>query len=337
MKFSEEKKNSIKMYILEKIEQNTSNVSGYVSRELGISQNTVCNYIKELLADGAIIKSKRGQYELVTKRFAYVLKRSKGHLEHDTYAYDAYVYPLIQKLPSGIEHIWSYAVSEMVNNVIDHSGAEDLFIQIEQNYLTTRVMLCDNGIGIFKKIKEHFSFATLDDAVCELFKGKLTTDASNHSGEGIFFTSKMMDLFLILSDGKVFTTSKYENDHIFDQPEAATGTCVIMELSNFTNKNAAEIFDMYSGTEGSFCKTKIPLKNIFDKAPISRSQAKRICHRLEHFKEVVLDFSGIDWMGQGFAHQLFVVYQNAHPEIIFTPIHMEESVKKMYDHVMGSK
>ena len=61
------------------------------------------------------------------------------------------------------------------------------------------------------------------------------------------------------------------------------------------------------------------MKNIFDSSPVSRSQAKRVCNRLENFKEVVLDFEGVQWMGQGFAHQLFVVFANDHPDIQLTP------------------
>jgi hypothetical protein len=78
------------------------------------------------------------------------------------------------------------------------------------------------------------------------------------------------------------------------------------------------------------------LKNIFDSAPISRSQAKRLCNRLEKFEEVILDFEGISWMGQGFAHQMFVVFKNAHPSITIKPINMNDSVENMYNHVMKS-
>ena len=336
MKFSDEKRSSIKMYILEKIDQNTESLSRYVSQELGISQNTVHSYLTELQNDGVIKKSKRGSYELTTKRFEYLLKRSDGELDSDTYAYDKYLYPLISNLPENIEHIWSYGMSEMVNNVIDHSSSETLRIVIEQNYLSTRVTLTDSGIGIFKKIKEHFSLPSLDEAVCELFKGKLTTDAENHSGEGIFFTSKMMDTFFIISDGKIFTSTKYDTENLFDLDEYADGTCVFMSLSNFTNKKAAEIFDIYSNVDGGFFKTRIPIKNIFEKAPVSRSQAKRICNRLDQFKEVVVDFDGTEWMGQGFAHQLFVVYAKAHPEITIKPINMSDSVQNMYNHVIAS-
>lgn len=199
----------------------------------------------------------------------------------------------------------------------------------------TYVMITDDGIGIFKKIKEHFGYSTLDEAICELFKGKLTTDSANHSGEGIFFSSKMMDDYFIVSSGKIFTSNKYDNSKIISIAESNTkGTCVIMSLSNFTHKTPKEVFDLYADMEGGFIKTKIPLKNVFDSSPVSRSQAKRICNRLEKFKEVVLDFDGVQWMGQGFAHQLFVVFANQHPDIRLIPINMNEDITKMHSHVI---
>jgi hypothetical protein len=108
-----------------------------------------------------------------------------------------------------------------------------------------------------------------------------------------------------------------------------------MSLSNFSQKQAADVFDQYASVDGGFTKTRIPLKNIFDTAPISRSQAKRVCNRLDSFLEVEIDFDGLDWMGQGFAHQMFVVYQNAHPDIKLIPTNMSENVQKMYNHVIS--
>ena len=93
---------------------------------------------------------------------------------------------------------------------------------------------------------------------------------------------------------------------------------------------------MYSDTDGSFTTTRIPLKNIFESAPVSRSQAKRICNRLDNFEDVIIDFENISWMGQGFAHQLFVVFKKAHPEINLIPENMNESVTNMYNHVINS-
>ena len=336
MKFRSEKKQLIVQYILEKIAEQKEGLSRHVADTFSISTNTVHSYLKELLNDGVIEKSKRDQYHLTTQKYTYFLRRSEGHLDTDTYALDTCLMPHIGELPENIKKIWEYAFSEMTNNVMDHSHAETVLIEIQKSSPRTTAVIVDDGVGIFEKIKQHFGFATLDDAVCELFKGKLTTDSEHHSGEGIFFTSRMMDSFLITSCGKVFATTKYDDDMIADWEGREKGTGVFMSLSNQTNKTVRDIFDEYADVDGGFTQTSIPLKHIFDTAPVSRSQAKRICHRLDEFQEVTLDFEGLTWMGQGFAHQIFVVYQKAHPNIRITPINMEDGVRRMYDHVIHS-
>lgn len=334
MKFDEAKKQSIILYILEKIEQGDESVSRTVSETFGINQNTAHTYIRELVQNNIIRRVKRGQYELIHNSYIYDLKRSNGDLNTDTYAYEHCLSQHIKDMTPNIKEIWSYTFSEMINNVMDHSQAENLKIIVEQDYLKTTTLIFDDGVGIFEKIKEYFGFSSLDEAICELFKGKLTTDSANHSGEGIFFSSKMMDNFFIISSGKIFTSNKYDNDRIIDiANENTKGTCVVMTLSNHTHKKPGEVFDLYANVDGGFMKTRIPLKNIFDSSPVSRSQAKRVCNRLEKFKEVVLDFDEIQWMGQGFAHQLFVVFANEHPDISLLPVNMNEDITKMYNHV----
>ena len=337
MKFNVEKANMINMYILEKIDAGSESLSASVAEAFGISTNTVHSYLRKLQEQNIIVKAKRGEYKLVTNSFEYRLKRSQGDLDTDTYAFDAFFEQHIKDLPDNVYRIWEYAFSEMINNVVDHSEAENLAILVEQNYLNTSAFIIDNGVGIFNKIRKHFSLPGIDEAICELFKGKLTTDSSNHSGEGIFFSSKMMDRFCIYSGGRVFTTTKYSNEQILslDLGEDFSGTAVLMSLSNFSQRQAADVFDQYASVDGGFTKTRIPLKNIFDTAPISRSQAKRVCNRLDSFLEVEIDFDGLDWMGQGFAHQMFVVYQNAHPDIKLIPTNMSENVQKMYNHVIS--
>ena len=144
-----------------------------------------------------------------------------------------------------------------------------------------------------------------------------------------------MDDFFIVSSGRIFTNNKYDNSEMINfAAENNKGTCVIMSLSNFTNKKPQEVFDLYANVDGGFTKTKIPMKNIFDTSPVSRSQAKRVCNRLEKFKEVLIDFEDIQWMGQGFAHQVFVVFAKEHPDISLVPINMNEDITKMYNHVI---
>lgn len=237
--------------------------------------------------------------------------------------------------------LWQYAFTEMMNNAIDHSNASEITVWVVQNYCSTKVMIDDNGIGIFEKIKEYYGYETLDDAVNELFKGKLTTDLENHSGEGIFFTSRMIENFAVLSGGKIFTHNTHFDfsTDIGSVPELEKfkdekGTIVVMIMPNKSKTNIKEVFDMFSDVDNGFIKTHIPLKSIFtDGFPVSRSQAKRLSARLENFEEILLDFDGIDDMGQGFAHELFVVFCRKHPNVNIHVKNENEDVRKMLSHV----
>lgn len=334
MKFTKEKKQAIIDYILEKIEQKEPGLPAAVINTFQINEATFYKYINELLENKTIQKTARGQYRLSDKTYRYHLMRKDGDLDRDTIAYDKCLYPHVRNFAGNAEQIWAYAFSEMTNNVMDHSGAEHMDVIVRQNELTTTVWLIDDGIGIFRKIKDYFRLDSMDDAVEELFKGKITTDAKNHSGEGIFFSSRMMDEFCIISDGRLFSHNKYNQDILYSlKMPFKTGTAVMMKLSNHSKRTPKEVFSQYENAEGEFDRTEIKLKMIFDAAPVSRSQAKRLCNGLDRFKTIILDFNGMEWMGQGFADQIFRVFANEHPEITITPVNMNADTRKMYRHV----
>ena len=98
--------------------------------------------------------------------------------------------------PAG--RIIGYAFTEMLNNAIDHSGSEIVSIAwwITSDQWSFEVR--DFGIGAYMKLRSGLRLASDFEAVQELSKGKRTTDSDHHSGEGIFFTSKAVDLFRLL-------------------------------------------------------------------------------------------------------------------------------------------
>ena len=105
MKFTEEKKQAVLRYILEKISQHDPRVTKTVSETMNINQNTVHSYITELIEQGVIRRVKRGQYELVRKQYKFCLERSKGDLDSDLYAYQKYLAPIIQDEPKCAGHL----------------------------------------------------------------------------------------------------------------------------------------------------------------------------------------------------------------------------------------
>jgi len=340
MGFTNKKVDRIKRYILENIHHKNKSIASKVSKNFGISLTTVYRYIKDLEKEGIISKA-NGIYTLKETAHYFEYKVNKKERLEEDVIYKTDIYPFIKDLPANVIKIWQYAFTEMMNNAIDHSESDIIAGVIARNYLNTNIAIIDIGIGIFEKIRSYYEYNSIDDAVLELFKGKLTTDSGNHSGEGIFFTSRMVDIFGAMSDGKIFTHNKYadfyndiESVPSMKKYKNSKGTTIVMFLANFSCRQTKEVFDMFSDIDGGFTKTQIPISKVFsDDYPVSRSQAKRLCSRFEDFSEIILDFEGVGDIGQGFAHELFVVFKRNHPSVQFAIINANEDVSKMIKHV----
>lgn len=343
MSFTREKRAAVWNYIMEKLDAGDTDLVRKTAENYGMSDKTVYRYLREMAMQGVIEKEGKA-YRLKTEEHVFTLHRADLESSDEDRVYREYIREHTDGFRKNVSDIWYYAFTGMMNNAMDHSGAETIRIKLVMTGLHTTVVIWDNGIGIFKNIKDHFHYDSLDDAVEDLFKGKVTTDPEHHSGEGIFFTSRMMDLFAVISNGKMFAHDKYQKLlHDLQEPlrisstDALPGTYVFMRLSNFSKKNETEIFDSYADPDGGFTRTQVPLKEFFDTWPVSRSQAKRLCRGFERFSEVELDFSGVEKIGQGFAHELFVVWQNAHPSVKLIAAGENETVKRMIRHVTSGE
>jgi hypothetical protein len=62
-----------------------------------------------------------------------------------------------------------------------------------------------------------------------------------------------------------------------------------------------------------------------------------LMNRFDRFLEVVLDFTGVDFIGQGFADEIFRVFARAHPSTRLIPVHYTDTVEKMITHVRANK
>ena len=231
----------------------------------------------------------------------------------------------------------SYGFTEMFNNAIDHSSGSEIRVRIRKNALSTEMLLMDNGVGIFKKIQATMNLLDERHAILELSKGKLTTDPSNHSGEGIFFTSRMFDSFDILS-GNIFFTHQFgeDADWILENKDLSSGTSVWMKIHNHTSRTTKKIFGQYtSGDDFGFNKTVVPVKmaQYGEDKLISRSQAKRVLARIELFKTVIFNFEDVEIIGQAFADEIFRVFALRHPEIELLAIKTSDDVKKMISRI----
>lgn len=311
-----------------------------------LSEASIRNYLQQLLSQKILFSKKQGKFLMyglslnVEIEHSFSLKDS--NLTED-YVWRTYLSDSITKANKAAKEILDYAFSEMFNNVLSHSNASKVTVKLIEDAMKTYIVVEDNGIGIFKKIKNDLSLQDEHQSLLELAKGKFTSNPKEHSGEGIFFSSRACDLFLIHSGsltysldinsdiGKFIETDKDIEDDNF------SGTIVLMAVNNSSSNSLKRVFDKYtSSTEDkTFSKTVVPVKFLRykDEGIISRSQAKRLLARFDKFKYVVLDFSGIDDIGQAFADEIFRVYVNSHPEIEISYIEANKSIKNMIDHV----
>lgn len=319
--------------LLQAVAAHPRDLVGMVAAQLGLSGARVGIQVRALVAGGYL--DKRG-----TTRPTYTLGRNRRFerryprrgLAEDKVWFDQLL-PLLDDLPRNLLDIAHHGVTEMVNNAVDHSDATHITVRMDLRDGRLRFEIADDGIGIFRKITRALDLPDERLALLELSKGKLTTDPRRHSGEGIFFTSRMFDSFRIASEGLVFDHDADYDKDLLDDGDAAAGTRVAMQIATDSSRTAKSVIDQYSsGPEDySFAKTVVPVRlaKVGDENLVSRSQAKRLLQRVDRFRCVVLDFAEVAGIGQAFADEIFRVFANEHPEVELVPVHACAEVQKM--------
>jgi anti-sigma regulatory factor (Ser/Thr protein kinase) len=329
----------IEAFVLATVEQHPSDIARLTAEHFAISRQAVNKHLARLVAEGKLTaegSTKSRTYApklLVDEEFE--LPVSKSLEEHQVWK--ERVAPLLNELPQNVIDICHYGFTEILNNVIDHSGSAEVKIEIRRS--PTEVWLCvaDSGVGIFRKLVDAFSLADEQQAALELSKGKLTTDPKNHSGEGIFFSSRAFDRFSLLSLGLsvavVGGQSWLLDEKLYpvDMPEK--GTIVGMIIRTASARTLESVFDQFSNKDDDyrFTRTNVPVALVRsgDENLVSRSQAKRLLARLDRFADVVLDFNGVESIGQAFADEIFRVFAAEHPGVKLQPLGTSAAVDRM--------
>lgn len=323
---------SVRKFIIESLGEHPRDIVRLTAEKFGCSRQAVHKHLQRLIADGSVTDG--GQTRNKTYQLAPLVQWSKHYSLESGLAEDVVwrtdIAERLGKLPENVLSIWHYGFTEMFNNVIDHSGAKGVSISLTKTAASTTIDIYDDGVGVFKKIQAALSLMDERHAVLELAKGKFTTDPRNHSGEGIFFASRMFDEFVI-SSGEVFFSHQFDEkeDWILQSSSAGGGTLVKMVLHNHTARTTKKVFDRFTSDDDyGFTKTVVPVKlmRYGDYNLVSRSQAKRLLARFDRFRTVVLDFSGVATVGQAFADEVFRVFRSKNPSVEVIPIHTSDEV-----------
>jgi anti-sigma regulatory factor (Ser/Thr protein kinase) len=243
--------------------------------------------------------------------------------------------PKLPPMADGALRCLHYGCTEMLNNAIHHSGGWHgfIFAYFKPDDGVVTLMIQDNGIGAFEKLRLHFGLEDYNETILELSKGKLTTDPKEHSGQGLFFSSRMFDLFHLTANQCMIVGSRRGAWAMNTRAGTTWGTIVVMSIKADSERTPKETFDVYAPPEGDFefSRTNLILKlaQELNMRFVSRSEAKRLVARLENFKEVWVDFEGVDLIYPSFADEMFRVFPDAHPDTTLTPINANPDVSRM--------
>jgi anti-sigma regulatory factor (Ser/Thr protein kinase) len=332
---------AIRDFILDELSRSSRSPTTAVREKFDITRQAAHKHLRALIEDGLIDEhgSTRGKtYTLAqidSKSWAFELK---AELEEHVVWRD-YVRPALPAdLKENVLAMAEYGVTEMVNNAIDHSRGKLLRLLVQRTARVVIFLISDDGIGIFRKLQEELKLGDEREAILELTKGKLTTDQARHSGQGIFFTSRMCDMFTLMSDHTALVTIEGADWALERDDARHKGTIVSMKINLGTERTDKEVFDRFT-TDFEFDKTVVPvaLAKYGDENLVSRSQAKRLLARVDRFAEVLLDFSGVKSVGQAFADEVFRVFANAHPNVRLIPIGANAEVNRFIKRALATK
>jgi biotin operon repressor/anti-sigma regulatory factor (Ser/Thr protein kinase) len=309
-------------------------------RHLGITRQALSKRLRPLIAAGEVVKSgstRKARYFVPGKappaREVSKSLKLKNADESRVYEEAAVRLNFDALLRRDVESIVHYAFTEMLNNAIEHSRSVAASFGIRLDAGTVLFEVRDRGIGVFRSIADKLGLDDEHAAMVELIKGRTTTMPEAHSGEGIFFTSRAADRFSLRSHKIQLLWDRARGDTFVSDVNYTQGTRVEFMLRRDTRRRLPDVFSDFAPEEYDFRfeKTKV-LVRLLQQDYVSRSEARRLTANLEKFREVVLDFSGVESVGQGFADEVLRVFAARYPHTAIKVENASPAVAAMLRH-----
>lgn len=333
----------VREIILDYIKKHGSTGSRDLSAHFGITRQALNIHLRALINDGKLSRTgstRNARYHIpgtsqVSKDFAGEFQLA-GLDENHVFQRLSLSLNLSRLLRTNVELIANYAFTEMLNNAIDHSDSSRTRVRARLEAGRLCFEIKDWGKGVFASIAEKFSLDSEQDAMVELVKGKTTTMPEAHSGEGIFFTSKVTDRFVLRSHRIQLEWDRARNDVFVSTRRYIKGTAVSVVLRKDSRLKLEDVFSRYAPEEFDyqFQKTLVQVK-LLSVNYVSRSEAKRLMLNLNNFRVVELDFKDVKAVGQGFMDEVFRVFPHNYPGVEVLARNTNSTTQAILRHVQS--
>lgn len=302
--------------------------SASLQRLTGLSRQAVSTHLRRLADRGELERHGAGRGTHYRRRHRLQRTWPLRGLEEDR-VWRALADEVVElsSVPANVRSILEYSCTEMVNNAIDHSGGDEVTVTVDLDRARIVLGIRDDGIGALEHVKRRLDLEDPFAALQQIAKGKTTTAPEAHTGEGIFFTSKVVDVFTLAASGLRWTVDNARGDQAVGAIPSQAGTLVRLEVDRVSETRLDAVFSRFTDEDQSFTKSSVTIKLYgYGVRFISRSEAKRVARGLERFAVVELDFAGVEEVGQGFVDELLRVWPSGHPGTRLEPINMSPVV-----------
>ncbi len=312
---------------------NPQRLCAMLAEQHGVSHSTMGKWLRLLIDEGWLVREgtsrpvyRPGLWRDVSRSYALAGLDEQTPWERD--------FAPCFSLSPNVTRLAHYAFTELLNNAVDHSGGTRVSVSMRQNRTHLHLLMRDDGCGVLERIRTAFQIDNPQLALLELSKGKLTTQPDFHTGRGLFFTSRLFEVFDLYANGLTYQRNDWKRGGwLKASPAQAPGTAIFMSLSLNSPRTLEEVFTAHAkgADDLSFSRTEVAMRLAHAEGEKleSRGQAKRIAARLESFDSVDLDFEGVDVIGQAFADELFRVFPRRSPQVQLNPRNMSSAVAAM--------
>lgn len=307
--------------------------SGTVAAHAGVSVPTAYKALMTMVANGTLehVGAGRGAHFRTVLPALIELRDKLEGLEEEELWKRLTTLPAIELLKRNVRDILHIGVTEVVNNAIDHSFGTAVETRVFRSNGAIGFEVIDDGIGIFRSVVQKLGLTTPFEAIAELQKGKVTTAPEAHTGLGIFFTSKMADRLTLESGTARWIIDSVRQDQAVEEIAPRQGTRVRFEIDRESGRHAKDVYDRFSSVEQGVTRSRTSVKLFRGDAGqiVSRSEGKRLVAGLEKFQEVELDFRDVQGIGQGFADEVFRIWEREHPQTRLIAVNANAAVMFM--------
>lgn len=329
--------------ILKKIAERDENPSRFIQKKFSISRQAVTKRLRNLIDQEVIessgvgrgtrykIKSHSEQYELIfRKTFPLTMIAKEG----EDLIYRNTILPALPHLGNNSQNIVAHIFTEMLNNAMDHSAGSKVDVVVKKSSESLAASISDDGAGVFNVLKSFFGLESNYESITELLKGKRTTDRANHAGEGLYFSMRLADNFVIEANNILLQYVSSQDDYTYHSIDENnnSGTKIYFEIELNSNRKVTEVFNRYTNEDFQFVRDRPFHVEPYTIAPtgllVSRSEAKRFIQGARDSESIIVDFKNAKSIGQGFADELFRVWATKHPSVTIY-FKADEDVERM--------